>query len=98
MCFSKHFEAPFVVLQTDRKRLSPYLQHILYFIQKNISFTDIKHSFHTVLKKAEINNFRFHDLRHTAATRMSECGVPVPVIQDILGHCKRTYEMISCNR
>lgn len=54
----------------------------------NKPFTDIKHSFHTVLKKAEISNFRFHDLRHTAATRMSECGVPVPVIQDILGHSR----------
>ncbi len=38
------------------------------------------------LKKAQIKNFRFHDLRHTAATRMVEKGVDLIVVMDILGH------------
>jgi len=29
---------------------------------------------------------RFHDLRHTAATRMVEAGVNIVVISKILGH------------
>lgn len=51
-------------------------------------YTDIKHSFHSVLEKAKINNFRFHDLRHTVATRLVESGIDLVVVKDILGHAK----------
>jgi len=48
--------------------------------------TDIKRSFSTACKKAEIIGFRFHDLRHTAGTRMIESGVNVVLVSKILGH------------
>jgi len=51
-------------------------------------YTDIKHSFHSVLKKAKIDNLRFHDLRHTVATRLVERGIDLVVVKDILGHAK----------
>lgn len=35
---------------------------------------------------ANINGLRFHDLRHTAATRMVESGVSIVVVSRILGH------------
>jgi integrase len=35
---------------------------------------------------AKIRDFRFHDLRHTAATRMADAGANVIVIAEILGH------------
>ena len=38
--------------------------------ETNKPYTDIKKSFHKVLDKANIKNFRFHDLRHTVATRL----------------------------
>ena len=40
----------------------------------------------TSLKKAGISNLRFHDLRHTVATRMVKMGVPLPVVKDVLDH------------
>ncbi len=43
-------------------------------------------SFKMIIKKANIENLRFHDLRHTAATRMVASGVEIIVVQDILGH------------
>ncbi len=33
-----------------------------------------------------VKGLRFHDLRHTAATRMVESGVGIVAISEILGH------------
>lgn len=41
---------------------------------------------HRTLKRAQIADLRFHDLRHSAATRLSAAGVDVFTIQAILGH------------
>ena len=49
-------------------------------------YTDIKKSFKTVCKLANVKNLRFHDLRHTGATRMVDAGVPLPVVKQILNH------------
>ena len=47
---------------------------------------DIKHGFGSVLRRAGITDFRFHDLRHTTATRMAEAGVHIRTIAEFLGH------------
>lgn len=43
-------------------------------------------AFVAVNEAAGIPDLRFHDLRHTAATRMIEAGVPEPTVGRILGH------------
>lgn len=35
---------------------------------------------------SNIADFRFHDLRHTAATQLRMAGVPLEIVQEILGH------------
>lgn len=52
----------------------------------NGKFIDIKKGFHKALEDAKITNFRFHDLRHTCATRLADAGVNFAVIGEILGH------------
>lgn len=42
--------------------------------------------FKAALKRAEIRNIRFHDLRHTFGTRMAAQGVPMRALQEMLGH------------
>jgi integrase len=43
--------------------------------------------FKAALQRAELpSSFRFHDLRHTAATLMLAAGVPLKTVSDILGH------------
>lgn len=46
----------------------------------------IDRAFKKALKEAGINDFRFHDLRHSAGTRLADAGTPMIVIADILGH------------
>ena len=46
----------------------------------------IAYTFKVALRRADITGFRFHDLRHTAATRMVEAGVPLFIVGRILGH------------
>jgi len=38
------------------------------------------------VKKTRITNLRFHDLRHTSATRMIESGANIVAVSRILGH------------
>ncbi len=45
-------------------------------------------SYKRLLKRAELPNIWFHDLRHSAATIMISMGVNVKVVQEVLGHSK----------
>jgi integrase len=47
---------------------------------------DVKKGFRTALQAAEIKGLRFHDLRHTAASKMVEAGVDLVTVSKILGH------------
>jgi integrase len=47
---------------------------------------DVKRSFSYPCEKAGIVDFRFHDLRHTAATRLADRGADAFQIAALLGH------------
>lgn len=51
---------------------------------------DFKKSFATALRLASIDDLKFHDLRHTAITRLVASGLPVPEIMKISGHTQMT--------
>jgi integrase len=42
--------------------------------------------FEKAIKKAEIEGFHWHDLRHTFASRLTMAGVGLRAVQDALGH------------
>jgi integrase len=54
---------------------------------------EIKHRFEEALAKAKIENFRFHDLRHTAASYLAMSGATPPEIAAVLGH--KTLAMVK---
>ncbi len=46
----------------------------------------LRRSFRLALSKARIDDFHFHDLRHTFATRLVQAGVDLYKVQRLLGH------------
>ena len=79
--------------------ITPPVQEILRELSKLRSLTcpyvfqyegkaihQVKRSFHTALRKAENKNFRFHDLRHCAATNLRRAGVDTLTAMKIVGH------------
>ncbi|MFT3745067.1 MAG: tyrosine-type recombinase/integrase [Pyrinomonadaceae bacterium] len=79
-------EKPRMVPVTDR------LKAVLESLQKKRStgkvFTtgEFQDSFRRACEKAKLPDVHFHDLRHTAITRMLEKGVPQPLVMKISGH------------
>ena len=53
-------------------------------------YQDRKKFMKTLCKKAGVKYFRFHALRHSGASLMDTCKVPIGSIQRILGHESRT--------
>ena len=47
---------------------------------------DLKKSWYSTLKRAGIEDFRFHDLRHEAVSRFFEKGLSMPEVAAISGH------------
>jgi integrase len=54
---------------------------------------DAREWFNEVLSQTKIQNFRWHDLRHTFASRLVMAGVPLRAVQVLLGH-KRIETML----
>ena len=48
--------------------------------------TDLKSGFRTACRVAGLDDFHFHDLRHTTATRLADAGTNTREIMAILGH------------
>ena len=46
----------------------------------------IRTAFATALRRAGIERFRFHDLRHTAASHWTMRGASLKEVQELLGH------------
>ena len=51
-----------------------------------VPYRDVKTGFKATLKRAKIDGFRFHDLRHTFASRLAMRGVDLKTVQELLGH------------
>lgn len=54
---------------------------------------DFDHAFQDTVRAAKIENFRFHDLRHTAASYLAMSGATTPEIAAVLGH--KTLAMVK---
>lgn len=74
---------------------SPKIKDELVF-----GFTNnVKRSFTSARAAAGLPDIRFHDLRHTAATRLVAAHLPLPEVGRVLGHTQAntTYRYVNAN-
>lgn len=53
----------------------------------------LRNHFNVLLQQCNLPHMRIHDLRHSAATLLLYMGVPMKVVQEILGHSSITITM-----
>ena len=58
----------------------------LVFKYKGKQIYSVKTAWGNVMKKANISDFRFHDLLHHFATRLAETGAHSATIKELMGH------------
>jgi integrase len=63
------------------------------FIYKGRPVKGVHSSFDRARKKAGLEDVRFHDLRHTFASRLVQGGVPLYDVMQMMGH--KTLEMVQ---
>ena len=72
-----------LLIQKQRESINEY---VFPSPKTGFRLVHVDKSFKTALRMAGIDDFRFHDLRHTAASWMIQCGADLYAVQKILGH------------
>jgi integrase len=48
---------------------------------------NVKRSFASLLKRADVHSFRWHDMRHSFASKLVQAGVDLNTVRELMGHC-----------
>jgi integrase len=75
------------VLKTWRAQRSPkHADEFVFGRDPDERQLRIDSAWRSVLKKAGLEGFRFHDLRHHFASRLVQCGTDLNTVRELLGH------------
>ncbi len=86
-------EAYSVMLTWKNERFTKNDDYIFTNPATGEKLNDIKKAWQEVLKQANIENFRFHDLRHTFASKLAMRNIDLYSIKELLGHSR--LEMVQ---
>lgn len=67
-------------------KIKPTNEYVFVNPDTGMPYNTIRKAFNNACKRAGIKDFRFHDLRHTVATRLVEKGVDIRTVQEIMAH------------
>jgi integrase len=71
-------------LQGITKRLD--VPYVFFDPKKGKPYQNVKRSFKTALRRAKIQDFKFHDQRHTFASHLVMAGIDLTTVKELLGH------------
>lgn len=84
---NKHIKIPMTeTLKTMFKGMKRESEYIFLNPQTKKPYKDFRRLWNKAKADAGIENFRFHDLRHTVATRLAKNNIPITTIKEILAH------------
>jgi integrase len=78
-------------LQAITRRLD--VPYVFYDNASGKPYQNVKRSFNTALRRAKIQDFHFHDLRHTFASHLVMAGVDLTTVSRLLGHKSLTMTL-----
>lgn len=61
-------------------------RELVFESKEGNQFNNVRKSWLTVLKLSDIQNFRWHDMRHHFASKLVMCGVDLNTVRELLGH------------
>lgn len=67
--------------------------HVFYRQKDGTAYDNVYKSFNTAVREAGIEDFHFHDLRHTFASNLVKAGMSLVAVQQLLGHTDITMTM-----
>src|SRR5262245_25199538 len=76
------------VLTTTLKavRMNTLADGLVFCSRKGTPYRSFRSAFELAVRKAGLENFTFHDLRHTFASRLVMAGVDLPTVKELMGH------------
>ena len=90
---TKNSSSRYIPLNDEAKHIMQRLYNksvtkegLVFPSKNNQPFNNIKRSWSAVLKKAQITQFRWHDLRHHFASKLVMAGVDLNTVRELLGH------------
>jgi integrase len=71
----------------------PKVEGLVFRKRDGRAWGNIRTAFEAACREAKVNNFRFHDLRHTCASWLVMKGRSLKEVQEILGHREFTMTL-----